>query len=139
MSWSELLKNSPITFPMKYLAPLSILLALLLTGCGPTIKGRYEMHVDVPRMSVPNADPKLQRQLENAMSQAANLNHAFLDFDGRKVRMGSAFVETEHSYRVKGSKLEVIVEGMGQKGVLPMAIDVDGSIIYMGMRYKRVR
>ncbi len=129
---------------MKPLLPFMFLLALLLSGCGPTLEGRYELRVEMPKVALPQgADPKLQRDLQRqinaTMSQAATGFGSFLEFDGREVRMGTGFGSTIHSYRFDGRRLVIEVEGMGQKAEIPMTLEADGSINYMGMRYRRVR
>jgi hypothetical protein len=52
--------------------------------------------------------------------------------------MGTGSFVSEFKYRVDGSKLEIISEMMGQKTIIPMTIESDGSIIYQTVRFRRV-
>lgn len=117
-----------------------LLLAVALTGCGQRLSGRYEMTADIPRMQMPKgSDPKLQRQMDEIAQKTKQLTRQTLEFEGSKVKMGNASAVSAYSYRVEGNKLEVLVEAMGQKTTLPMTIEADGSITYMGMRYRKVQ
>lgn len=118
---------------------LIVFFVATLTGCGQKLTGRYEMIADIPRMEMPKGtDPKLQRQMDELTRKTQDMTRQTLEFNGSKVKMGSAAAVQEHSYRITGNKLEVLVEAMGQKATLPMTIEADGSITYMGMSYRRV-
>jgi hypothetical protein len=112
---------------------------LLVAGCGERLTGRYEAVAQIPRMQMPGVDPKLQRQMDDQMKKIEEMNRMTLEFDGSKVRMGSASAISEYSYRLDGSRLEVIVEAMGQKTIMPMTIESDGSISYLTMRFYKTK
>ena len=113
-------------------------LVVCLTGCGKQLNGRYEAEVAIPQMRMPGIDPKLQKQIEAQMKGVQNMYGMSLEFNGSKVKMINAMAVTEHSYRIDGNKLEVTLEGMGQKAILPMTIEADGSINYLSMRYRKI-
>ncbi|MCX6952805.1 MAG: hypothetical protein NTV51_11655 [Verrucomicrobia bacterium] len=119
---------------------LGAVMAVSISGCGQKLSGRYEMEAQIPRMPLPKGtDPKLQRQMDDAMTKIQNVTRQSLEFDGSTVKMGNQAAVTEYKYRVDGQKLEILVEAMGQKTTLPMTIEADGSITYMGMSYRKVR
>ena len=89
-------------------------------------------------MQMPGVDPKIQRQMDEQMKKVEAMNRMTLEFDGSKVRMGTATAISEYRYRIDGSRLEVIVEAMGQKTTLPMTIEPDGSISYLTMNFRKV-
>ena len=125
---------------MKRFVVLVLPIALALSGCGQKLSGRYEMVPDIPRMQMPKGTgPKVQRQMDEIMRKAQDINRMSLEFDGSTVKMGTISSVSEYKYRIKGQSLEVIVEAMGQKTVLPMTIEADGSITYMTLRYQKVR
>jgi hypothetical protein len=123
-----------------FLACLLLAFTVFASGCGKKLTGRFEMVADIPRMQMPKGtDPKLQRQMDELNRKTQEMTRQTLEFNGSKVKMGSAAAVQEHSYRISGNKLEVLVEAMGQKATLPMTIEPDGSITYMGMSYRRVQ
>lgn len=125
---------------MRRLLLLFLPLVTLLCGCGKKLSGRYEAVPDVPRMAMPKGvDPKVQRQMDDALRKTQDLTRMSLEFDGSTVKMGTAYAIHEYKYRIDGQKLEVISEAMGQKTTVPMTIEADGSISYMGMTYRKVQ
>jgi hypothetical protein len=114
-------------------------LAALLAGCGQKLSGRYEATPEIPQMRMPGVDAKLQRRMDAQMKTVQDMNRMTLEFDGSKVRMGSATAITEYGYRVSGNKLEVISEAMGQKTTMPMTIEADGSISYQTLRFRKIQ
>lgn len=86
-------------------------------------------------MAMPGVNATLQKQLDDQMKQVEAMNRMSLEFDGSKVRMGTASAISEYSYRVNGNRLEVIAEGLGQKTIMPMTIEADGSITYLSLRF----
>jgi hypothetical protein len=125
---------------MNRFVTLLLPLVVVLTGCGQRLTGRYEMTPDIPMMQMPKGtDPKVQRQMDDVRRKTQDMTRMSLEFDGSTVKMGSISAVNEYKYRIKGQSLEVIVEAMGQKTVLPMTIQADGSISYMGLVYRRVQ
>jgi hypothetical protein len=125
---------------MKLVRFVALGLILILAGCGKRLEGRYEAVPEIPTFAMPGGvDPKLQQQLDNIRRTAQESNKVFLEFNGSKVKMGSASAIVEYTYRVDGQILEVTAEGMGMKAIIPMTIHPDGSISYMSLNYKRVR
>ena len=110
---------------------------LLLTGCGKKMTGLYEAVPDIPEMRIPGLDANTKRQMDAQFRQIQNMSRMTLQFEGSKVRMGTASAISEYSYRIDGNKLEVIAEGMGQKMIMPMIIEGDGSITYQTLRFYR--
>lgn len=123
---------------MRRLIFVAALAVLLTSGCGKQLSGRYEAVVQIPRMQMPGVDPKIQQQMDEQMKKVEAMNRMTLEFDGSKVRMGTATAISEYRYRIDGSRLEVIVEAMGQKTTLPMTIEPDGSISYLTMNFRKV-
>ena len=117
----------------------SIAVVGLLASCGKQLTGRYEAVTEIPQMRIPGADPKLQKQLDTQMRQMQEAGRMILEFDGSKVRFGSSAAIAEYRYRVDGNKLELITDAMGQKTIVPMTIEADGTITYMLFRFRRVR
>ena len=113
-------------------------LVVCLTACGKQLNGRYEAVIEIPQMRMPGIDPKLQKQIDAQMKGVQSMYGMSLEFNGAKVKMINAMAVTEHRYRIDGNKLEVTLEGMGQKAILPMTIEADGSINYLSMRYRKV-
>lgn len=127
--------NSPL---MRRIMFIGVLVVLLSSGCGRQLSGRYEAVAQIPRMQMPGVDPKIQRQMDEQMQKIEAMNRVTLEFDGSKVRMGTASAISEYRYRIDGSRLEVIIEAMGQKTTLPMTIEADGSITYLTMNFRKV-
>src|ERR1035437_3318534 len=106
---------------MKHPVILILLLTLVVAGCGQKLSGRYEMVPDIPRMQMPGGiDPKVQRQMDGMTKMVQDMNRMSLEFDGSTVKMGTISTISEYKYRINGQRLEVIVEAMGQKTILPM-------------------
>ena len=110
-------------------------LVVLLAGCGKRLSGRYEARPEIPQMRMPGVDAKVLRQMDPVMKMVQDMNRMTLEFDGSMVRMGTATAISEYRYRVSGNKLEVISEAMGQKTIMPMTIEADGSISYLTLRF----
>jgi hypothetical protein len=111
-------------------------LVLLVAGCGKKLNGRYEAVPAIPQMRMPGADATLQKQMDAQMKKVQDMNRMTLEFDGSKVRMGSAAAVSEYRYRVSGNRLEVISEAMGQKTIVPMTIEADG---YQSFRFYKTQ
>lgn len=119
-------------------AILILLSACLLTGCGKKMSGRYEARPTVPQIVMPGTDARLQGQMNAQMDAIRDMNRGTLEFEGSKVRMGNGMVVMEYRYRVQGDRLELISEVMGQKVIIPMKIEADGSISYQSLRFYKV-
>jgi hypothetical protein len=117
----------------------SIAVVGLLAGCGKQLTGRYEAMPDIPQTRIPGAVPKLQKQLDAQMRQLQEMGRMILEFDGSKVRFGTSVAISEYRYQVNGNRLELIADAMGQKTIVPMTIEADGSITYQTFRFRRVR
>jgi hypothetical protein len=118
---------------------LFVALAVLLAGCGKKLTGRYEATPEIPRMPMmAGLDPKVKRQMDDMTRKVQDMNRVSLVFDGSKVRMGTATAVSEYRYRIDGKKLEVIAEAMGQKTIMPMTIEDDGTISYNVLRFYKV-
>ena len=92
------------------------------------MSGLYEAIPEIPQMQIPGINA-------NVLKQIQNMNRMTLEFDGSKVRMRTASVILEYRYNIVGNKLEVIAEAMGQKAIMPMIIESDGSITYQTLRF----
>lgn len=90
-------------------------------------------------MKMQGLSAKQQRDFDTQMQAAAAMTTMSLEFDGSKVRIGTAGAISEYKYRIEGNRLEVIAEAMGQKTIMPMSIESDGSITYMTMQFRRVK
>ena len=124
---------------MNRLFWLLLPLLLILTGCSKHLSGRYETSVNMPTMQMSGMDPQYQAQMGALIKQTQDMNRLFLEFDGSTVKMGSPVVVNVYKYRIDGQRLEVIAEGMGQQAIIPMTIEADGSISYLGMRFIKVQ
>jgi hypothetical protein len=118
---------------------LLIVATVILTGCGKKLSGRYEAVAEIPRFQMPGEDAKAQKHMADLRTKIQEMNHMILEFDGSKVRMGSASAISEYSYRIDGNRLEIIAEAMGQKSIMPMTIEPDGSITYLTMHFHRTK
>lgn len=124
---------------MRILTLCLCCVAVLFTGCGKRLSGRYEAAPMVGPMKLPGLTAKQQRDFDAKMQAAADMTKMALEFDGSTVRMGTASAMTEYKYRITGNRLEVIAEGMGQKTIIPMTIEPDGSITYTMFSFRRVK
>lgn len=124
---------------MRILTLCLCCVAFLLAGCGKRLTGRYEAAPMIGPMKMQGLSAKQQRDFDAQMQAAAAMTTMTLEFDGSKVHMGTASAISEYKYRIEGNRLEVIVEAMGQKTIMPMTIEPDGSITYLTMRFRRVK
>lgn len=129
---------------MPRLTILLIAATVILTGCGKRLSGRYEAVAEIPRFQMPEMNnAKLQRQMDEQMKKSQETLQAMtrmaLEFDGSRVRMSTASAIFEYRYRIDGNRLETIVEAMGQKIIMPMTIEPDGSITYIATHYYKTK
>ena len=123
---------------MNRIQYLAFTLLVLLSGCGKKLVGRYEATPEVPQMRMPGVNAAFQQQMAAQIEKAQALNRMTLEFDGSKVRFGRAGLISEFSYQISGNKLEVTSDAMGQKTILPMTLEEDGSITYLSMHFHKV-
>lgn len=81
----------------------------------------------------------LQKQLDNTYKHAAQLMTTTLEFRGSKVWLGQAEGSFEYDYEVTGSELILRANISGQPVRVAMRLMDDGSIEYLGLRFKKVR
>jgi hypothetical protein len=124
---------------MRILTVCLCCIAVFVAGCGKRLSGRYETTPMIGPMKMQGLSAKQQRDFDKQMQAAARMAMMTLEFDGSEVRMGTAGVINVYKYRIDGNRLEVIAEGMGQKAIIPMTIESDGSITYMTMTFRRVQ
>ena len=122
---------------MKWSIVITAVCALLV-GCGERLSGRYELQPSVPKLNLPTVDPKTQKALIAQMGAVQDLHKMTLEFKGSKVRMSNAAVTKECPYRIEGNELKIMLEHGGNEYVMPMILEEDGSISYLGMRYRKV-
>ena len=126
------MKNIPLHIPL-----LSILFLLLCTGCGKKLSGTYESSPMMPDLSALGANSAMQSHFKSAQKEINKMNRMTLEFSGSKVKMRTPFEIQEFKYRIKGNQIEILSDALGQKTIIPMTLEKDGSISYNIIRFRK--
>jgi hypothetical protein len=130
-----------ITSKTKLLPLWSVVLtiALLASGCGKKLSGRYEYVPGTPRMDTTGLNPEAKRSVENDREKYQRMVGSALVFDEANVTLigfGEGGTEAKCIYRVRGKNLDVTMES---RLTLPMKIRTDGIIIFNGAEFRKVK
>lgn len=117
---------------------LLVCLAVSLSGCGERLEGRYEAVHSFPKIPLFGLDRATQQKFNDQFKAIQDMSRTTMEFDGSIVRLGTSAMMTECAYRVKGNQLEVTMNVNGQKAIMPMTIQDDGSITYLTTRFRKV-
>lgn len=127
---------------MRWLRTFCVLLLPFLAGCGRQLEGVYECSPIIPRIELPIGSQQSnqpQRLMDDALRNLERLQRTTLEFRGSKAWLGSAAGTVEYSYKLAGNRLELIGNVSGQAVSISMEIRDDGSIMYLGMAFKRIK
>lgn len=91
----------------------------------------------MPNLSGLASNAAMQSQLSEAQNELSKINRMTLEFSGSTVRFGTAFQIQEMKYKIKGNRIELISEALGQKTIIPMVLEDDGSISYNNIRFRK--
>jgi hypothetical protein len=116
-----------------------LITALLASGCGKKLSGRYEYVPGTPRMDTTGLNAEAKRSVESDREKYQRLVGSALVFDGANATLigfGEGGTEAKCIYRVRGKDLDVTMES---RLTLPMELRADGIIIFNGAEFRKVK